>query len=184
MSQSHCAEWGRIDNLSLFGWSFLVIPGHSSNDMTMTINPNSVLLVYVASAGRYESFKHDQKICVPSTNTFHLWLCALKMCSYLLCCTTYVLYSSHSYCIRGCSNCILCHSYMTVRLGQTRRQCEIRRMELKCARDCCKVDIRVHIRVNSPLSYTCHVDSYIFLLFSYSIQFILVRSCEILGRTE
>ncbi len=36
MPQSHCAEstpeWGRIDNSSLFGWSFLVIPGHSSND--------------------------------------------------------------------------------------------------------------------------------------------------------
>ncbi len=57
-------------------------------------------------------------------------------------------------------------------------------MELECARDCCKVDIRVNIHINSPLSYTWHVDSYIFLLFSYSIQFILVRSCEILGRTE
>ncbi len=58
------------------------------------------------------------------------------------------------------------------------------RMEMECARDCCKVDIRVHIRVNSPLSYTWRVDSYIFLLCSYSIRFILVRSCEILGRTE
>ncbi len=34
-------------------------------------------------------------------------------------------------------------------------------MELECARDCWKVDIRVHIRVNSPLSYTWCVDSYI-----------------------
>ncbi len=58
------------------------------------------------------------------------------------------------------------------------------RMELECDRDCCKVDIRVHIRVNSPLSYNWHADSYIFLLFSYSIRFILVCSCEILGRTE
>ncbi len=58
------------------------------------------------------------------------------------------------------------------------------RMELECARNCCKVDIRVHIRVNSLLSYTWRVDSYIFLLFSYLIRFILVRSCEILGRTE
>ncbi len=57
-------------------------------------------------------------------------------------------------------------------------------MELECARDCCKVDIRVHIRVNSPLSYNWCVDSYIFLLFSYSIGFILVHSCEMLGRTE
>ncbi len=36
MPQSHCAEstaeWRRIDNSSLFGCSFLVIPGHSSND--------------------------------------------------------------------------------------------------------------------------------------------------------
>ncbi len=31
---------------------------------------------------------------------------------------------------------------------------------------------------------TWRVDSYIFLLFSYSIRFILVHSCEILGRTE
>ncbi len=58
------------------------------------------------------------------------------------------------------------------------------RMDLECARDCCKVDIRVHIRFNSPLSYTWLVDSYIFLLFSYSVQFILVRLGEILGRTE
>ncbi len=57
-------------------------------------------------------------------------------------------------------------------------------MVLECARDCCKVDIHVHIRVNSPLSYTWHVDSYIFLQFSYSIRFVLDRSCEILSRTE
>ncbi len=53
-------------------------------------------------------------------------------------------------------------------------------MELECARDCCKVDIPV----NSPLSYTGRDNSYIILRFSYSIRFILVRSCEILGRTE
>ncbi len=58
------------------------------------------------------------------------------------------------------------------------------RMELECARDCCKVDIRVHIRVNSPCLTPGMFDSYIFLLFSYSIRFILVRSCEILVRTE
>ncbi len=49
------------------------------------------------------------------------------------------------------------------------------RMELECARDCCKVDIRVHIRVNSPLSYNQSVDSYIFLLFSYSFLFVRVK---------
>ncbi len=54
------------------------------------------------------------------------------------------------------------------------------RMELECIRDCCKVDIHVHICVNLPLSYNWRVDSYIFLLFSYLIRFILVRSCEIL----
>ncbi len=36
MPHSHCAEstaeWGQIDNSSLFDWSFLVIPGQSSND--------------------------------------------------------------------------------------------------------------------------------------------------------
>ncbi len=57
-------------------------------------------------------------------------------------------------------------------------------MEMECARDCGKVDNCVHIRVNSPLSYTWHVNSYIFLLFSNSIRFILVHSCEILGRIE
>ncbi len=61
--------------------------------------------------------------------------------------------------------------------------------------DCCKVDIRV----NPPLSsssfsnrfstvrlghYTWRLDSYIFLLFSYSIRLNLICSCEILGRTE
>ncbi len=123
--------------------SFLVILEMA---MTMTINSNSVLLVHVASADRYESFEHVQIFCVPSTNTFHSWLCTLKTCSYLLCCSAYMHHSSHSHCIPGCSNCILCHLYMTVRLGHlTRRQCEIRQMELECARDCCKVDIRVNL---------------------------------------
>ncbi len=89
MPQSHCAEstaeWRRIDNSSLFGCSFLVILAMT---MTMTINSNSVLSVHVASAGRYESFEHVQKICVPSTNNFHSWLCTLKTSSYLLCHTT------------------------------------------------------------------------------------------------
>ncbi len=94
-------------------WSFLVILAMT---MTMTINSNSVLLMRVASAGRYEGFEHVQNICVPSTNTFHSWLCTLKTCSYLLCSMAYVLYSSHSYRIPGFSNNILRHCYMTVRL--------------------------------------------------------------------
>ncbi len=72
MPQSHCAEstpeWGWIDNSSLFEWSFLVILAMT---MTMTINSNSVLLIRVASAGQYESFKLVQKVCVPSMNNFH-----------------------------------------------------------------------------------------------------------------
>ncbi len=73
---------------------------------------------------------------------------------------------------------------MWVGLGLIRMEQNTVRIDLECARDCCKVHIRIHIRVNSPLSYTWCVDSYIFLLFSYSIRFIFVRSCEILGRTE
>ncbi len=134
-------------------WSFQSI-------LAMTINLNSILLVRVALAGQYESFEHVQKFHVPRVNYFHFYLCALKTCSYRLCRTAYMLYSS-------CSNCTL-------------------GMELE---DCCKVDIRV----NSPLSlssfgsrfgtvrlghYTLRVDSYIFLLFSYSILFVLVCSCE------
>ncbi len=75
-------------------WSFPVILA-----MTMTINSNSVLLVRVTSAGRYESFEHVQSFCVSSANNFHSCLCALKKCSYHLCRTVYVLYSSHSHCM-------------------------------------------------------------------------------------
>ncbi len=83
-----------------FGGSFLVILA-----MTMTINLNSVFLVHVALSGRYESFEYVQKVWVPSANNFHSCLCALKTCSYHLCHTAYVLYSSHS-------NCILHHLCM------------------------------------------------------------------------
>ncbi len=79
MPKSHCAE--------------------STMTMTMTIDSNSVLLVRVASAGRYESFEHVQKVCVPSVNNFHSCLCALRTCSYRLSSTAYALYSSHSHCI-------------------------------------------------------------------------------------
>ncbi len=51
----------------------------------------------VASAGQYESFEHVQKFPVPKVNNFHSCLCTLKMCSYRLCRTAYVLYSSRSY---------------------------------------------------------------------------------------
>ncbi len=93
MPQSHCTEWGRIDHSSLYGWSFLVILAMT---MTLTIDLNSVLLVHVASAGRYKSFEHVQNFCEPSANNFHSCLCALRICSYRVCHTAYVLYSSHS----------------------------------------------------------------------------------------
>ncbi len=77
-------EWTIRVGSSDHSWSFLVI---REMTMTMTIDSNSVLLVRVASAGQYE-------VRVPSTNNLHSWLCALRMCSYHVCRTTYVLYSS------------------------------------------------------------------------------------------
>ncbi len=122
MHKSNCsestAERARIDGSSLFRWSFLAILAMT---MTMIINLNSVLLVHVASVGWYESFEDVQNCCVPSTNNFHSCLCALKTYRYHLCRTACMLYSSHSYCIPGCSNCILHHSYMTVRLGHDQK---------------------------------------------------------------
>ncbi len=93
MPKSHCPEStpkrGRMDNSSWFEWSFLVIRA-----MTMTIDSNSILLVCVASAGQYEVFEHVQKEHVPSTNNLHSCLSALRTCSYRVCRTTYMLYSS------------------------------------------------------------------------------------------
>ncbi len=98
MPQSHCPEstleWGRMDNSSWFEWSFLVIPVIRAMTMTMTIDLNSVLLMRVASAGQYEVFEHVQNVCVPSMNNLHSCLCTLRTCSYCVCRTTYVLYSS------------------------------------------------------------------------------------------
>ncbi len=74
---SECTtESARTGHSSLFGGLFLVILVHSGND-----NDN------------------DNKFCVPSANNFHSCIYALKTCSYHLCHTAYVLYSSHSYCI-------------------------------------------------------------------------------------
>ncbi len=77
-------------------WSFLVILAMT---MTMTIDSNSVLLRRVVSAGQYKSFEHVQKFCVPDANNLHSCLCALRTCSYCVCRTAYMLYSSHSHCI-------------------------------------------------------------------------------------
>ncbi len=84
-------EWTIRVGSSDHSWSFLVIRAMT---MTMTINSNSVLLVRVASAGQYEVFEHVQKVRVPSTNNLHSCLCALRMCSYHVCRTIYMLYSS------------------------------------------------------------------------------------------
>ncbi len=98
MPQSHCAkstaEQGRIDHSCSVRESFLVI---LAKTMTMTINSNSVLLISVTSVGQHDSFEHVQNFRTPNANTFHSSLCTLKTCSYLLCHTIYVLYSSHSY---------------------------------------------------------------------------------------
>ncbi len=128
--------------------------GHSWSFQSIPIHSNSVLLIRVGSAGDYNSFKHVQKRHVASANKFHSCLCALKMCNYRVCRTAYVQYSSHSHYILTVFWLLLLYTRSFA-----------------------------HVRVNSPLSYTWHVDSYIFLLFPYSIRFILVHSCEILGRT-
>ncbi len=80
-----------------------VILVHSGNDNDNRFEQCSSRACSLA--GRYESFEHVQKFCLPSTNNFHSCLCALRTCSYRLCRTAYMLYSSHSH-------CILCHSCM------------------------------------------------------------------------
>ncbi len=98
MLQSHCAE-------STAEWSFLVIPGHSSNgnDNDNRFEQCSSLACGLGRPVR--SFEHVQRFCVPSENNFHSCLCALRTCSYRVCRTAYMLYSSHSH-------YILRHSYM------------------------------------------------------------------------
>ncbi len=95
---SHCsestAERGQIDHSCLVGGSFLVI---LAMIMTVTINSNNVLLIRVTSAGQHGRFEHVHNFCVSNANTFHSWLCTLKMCSFLLCRTPYLLYSVRSY---------------------------------------------------------------------------------------
>ncbi len=73
-----------------YSWSFLVILAMT---MTMGINSNSVLLIRVASAGRYKSFEHVQKVCVPSTNNFHSCLkhVVIVFVAQLTCCNLVIL---------------------------------------------------------------------------------------------
>ncbi len=84
--------------------------------MTMTIDSNSILLVHVASAGQYEVFEHVQNVCLPSTNNLHSCLCALRMCSYRVCRTTYMLYSSRF--------SLYTTSFVHVHFGLTECECD------------------------------------------------------------
>ncbi len=76
MPQSYCTkstpEWGRIDNSSLFGWSFLVIPGHSSNDNDNLFEQCSFRPCSFGRSVRnfLNMFKKFVYPAVPSTNTF------------------------------------------------------------------------------------------------------------------
>ncbi len=121
LPQSHCAEStperGRIDHQVYSGghsWSFQSIPIHS----------NSVLLMRVGSVGEYKSFEHVQKLCVPSANKFHSCLCALKTCSYHVCRTAYVLYSSHSHYILTVFWLFLLYTRSFVHVGGTKNICD------------------------------------------------------------
>ncbi len=130
-SQESTPEWERIDHSCSIGGSFPVILANSYQFVYCTSHQQ-------ASTKVLNMFK---TFVFPNANTFHSWLCALKTCSFLLCCTSNLLYSGLFLLYSGCSNCILCCSYM---YDFTRKQCEIRRTELEHARDCCKVDIRVN----------------------------------------
>ncbi len=74
----------------------------------LDIMPQSHCAESTAERGRIDhscSVGGSFLVILAMTMTFHSWLCALKTCSYLLCHTADVLYSSHS-------NCILRHSCM------------------------------------------------------------------------
>ncbi len=125
-------EWTIRVGSGIHSWSFPSIPIHLS----------SVLLMGVRSACENESFDHVQKLRVASTNQFHSCLCVLRTCSYRVCRTAYVLYSSHSHCIRTVFWLFLLYTRSFVHVGGTGANTMDQntvRMELECARDCCKV---------------------------------------------
>ncbi len=101
--EEHCLN-GLSLSLSLPEW-----PGMNMNHVEWSICARSAV----------DSAQWD--LSITSTNNFHSCLRTLKTCSYHLCRTACTLYSSHSCCIPGCSNFILCHSYMTVRLGHDQK---------------------------------------------------------------
>ncbi len=102
-------EWTIRVGSGVHSWSFQSIPIHSS----------SVLLMCVGSAGEYKSFEHVQKLRVASTNEFHSCLCLLITCSYRVCLTEYVLYSSHSHCIRTVFWLFLLYTRSFIHVGGT-----------------------------------------------------------------
>ncbi len=143
MPQSHCPEStperGRMDNSSWFEWSFLVI-------RAMTIDSNSVLLVRVASAGQYEVFEHVQNVRVLSINNLHSCLCALRMCSYRVCRTTYVLNSSQF--------SLYTTSFMHVHFRRTEFECDS--IEKKRAESSSYYFRNIRERFENDLHYHSH----------------------------
>ncbi len=98
--------------------------GHSWSFQSIPIHSNSVLLMRVGSAGEYESFEHVQKLCVASVNKFHSCLCTLKTCSYRVCRTAYVLYSSHSHYILTVFWMFLLYTRSFAHVDETGASCE------------------------------------------------------------
>ncbi len=82
-------NWPFLFDQGDLSWSFWPIP----------INLNTVTSHPCHFHRPAQKFSTVQNVCVPKMNSFHSWLCALKMCSFLLCHTAYLLYSGHSYCI-------------------------------------------------------------------------------------
>ncbi len=93
--------------------------GHSWSFQSIPIHSNSVLLMRVGSAGKYESFEHVQKLCVASANKFHSCSCALKTCNYHVCRTAYILYSSYSHYILTVFWLFLLYTRSFVHVGET-----------------------------------------------------------------
>ncbi len=127
MPKSHChessPEWGRIDHVFSRDLSWLL--------WQIPVNLNSVLLIH----GMFQIFMF------PMRTLFTTGLCVLKTCSFLLCRTSYLLYYGLFLLYSGCCNCLLHPLYM---YKISPEDCETRRMELKWARNCCKIDIPVN----------------------------------------
>ncbi len=120
MPQSHCAESPHKDESTIR----VCLGGHSWSFQSIPIHSISVLLMCVGLAGEYESFEHVQKLCLASANKFHSCLCALKTCSYSVCRTAYMQYSSHSHCILTVFWLSLLYTRSFVHVGETAASCE------------------------------------------------------------